>query len=87
MADGSILLVQVAAKTEEIEIACKVCPRRGRLRTDRLLAEHGQEMGMPTLLRILAGDCPQLKSASISENCDVHSPTLSALFMPAARLI
>jgi hypothetical protein len=86
MSDGSILLGQVAALTEEIAISCKACPRRGRLRTERLLAEHGPDMAMPTLLRILAGDCPRLAKASLSENCDVHSPTLGELFAPPRLL-
>jgi hypothetical protein len=87
MTDGSILLGQVAAKTDEIEIACKACPRRGRLRTERLVLDHGPAMPMPTLLRLLAGDCPRLASTTMADYCDVHSPTLSTLFMPVARLI
>ena len=57
---GSILLGEVAARTETIEIACGACERHGTLRTDRLLADHGPAMEVPTL---------------------------SALFMPIARLI
>jgi hypothetical protein len=87
MAGGSILLGDVAARTEEIEVSCRACPRHGRLRTDRLLDEHGPAMGMPELLRILAGDCPGLGASAVYERCDVHCPTLSALFVPVARLI
>ena len=84
---GSILLGDVAVRSATIEITCRACPRRGVLRTDKLLLEHGPKMGMPDLLRILAGDCPRLRSGSHSERCDVHCPTLSELFMPVARLI
>jgi hypothetical protein len=87
MAGGSILLGAVAARTATIEIACRACPRQGRLRTDRLLLDHGPAMPMPGLLRILAGDCPGLSAAAIYQRCDVHCPTLSALFMPVARRI
>jgi hypothetical protein len=87
MAGSSILLGDVAARAEEIEVSCRACPRRGRLRTDRLLLEHGPAKGMPELLRILAGDCPRLGAAAVYERCDVHCPTLSELFMPVARLI
>jgi hypothetical protein len=87
MAEGSILLCAVAARTPTIEIACGACPRHGQLRTDALLVEHGAAMGMPNLLRILAGDCPRLSAAHIDQRCDVHCPTLSSLFMPVARLI
>jgi hypothetical protein len=34
---GSILLGAVAARTETIEIARRACPRRGVLRTDKLV--------------------------------------------------
>ena len=77
---GSILLGAVAALTETIEIACRSCPRFGLLRADRLLADHGPEMPMPVLLRLLAGDCPKLTGTNFYDRCDVHSPTLSALF-------
>jgi hypothetical protein len=84
---GSILLGAVAARTETIEIACGTCGRHGTLRTERLLADHGPAMGMPAQLRSLAGDCPKLAATNLYEKCDVHCPTLSALFMPIARLI
>jgi hypothetical protein len=77
---GSILLGEVAARTDEIAVACRACPRQGRLRTDRLLQEHGPAMEMPNLLRILAGDCPRLNSGNMTVRCDAHCPTLSALF-------
>jgi hypothetical protein len=77
---GSILLGNVAARTPEIEVACRACPRRGVLRTDKLLVEHGRAMTMPTLLQLLAGDCPKAASLNLYERCDVHSPTLSTLF-------
>lgn len=81
---GSILLGSVAARTDEITIACRACTRHGRLRMDRLLREHGPAMGMPALLRILSGDCPRLDSGNITERCDAHRPTLSALFIAAS---
>jgi hypothetical protein len=84
---GSILLGDVAARTETIEIACRACPRHGVLRTDRLLADHGRNMPMPELLRLLAGGCPKLASVHRYDRCDVHCPTLSALFMPPPRLV
>jgi hypothetical protein len=42
---------------------------------------------MPALLRLLAGDCPRLTATNLYKRCDVHSPTLSALFMPPGRLV
>jgi hypothetical protein len=77
---GTILLGDVAARTDHLTISCRACPRRGRLRTDKLLIEHGAAMGIPDLLRILAGDCPRLGSTDITKRCDVHAPDLQALF-------
>jgi hypothetical protein len=87
MSHGSILLGDVAARTETIDLTCRACPRRGHLRADRLVADHGRAMPTPALLRILAGDCPRLNATNLYEPCDVHCPTLSALFMPTAPLI
>ena len=66
---GSILLGDVAARTETIEIACRVCPRRGVLRTDKLLTDHGPAMPMPALLRLLAGDCAKMASVNLYDRC------------------
>ena len=49
------------------------------VRTDRLLREDGQLMPMSDLLRVLAGDCPELNSTNISDRCDVRCPTLAEL--------
>jgi hypothetical protein len=54
---STVSLGAVAARLSILEIACNRCGRWGRLRTDWLLAEHGPALPMPTLLRILAGDC------------------------------
>ena len=80
MSGGSILLGAVAARTAEIEIACRVCPRHGELHTERLMQEHGPPMPMPELLRLLAGDCPRLQGTDPNKQCDVRCPTLSDIF-------
>jgi hypothetical protein len=85
MPPGVILLREVAARTATIEVACRKCERHGRLRTRRLLAEHGPAVGMPTLLRVLAGDCPRLASAVPIDGCDVHCPDLARLFLSTSR--
>jgi hypothetical protein len=55
-AGGSILLGDVAARTETIEIACGACPRHGLSTTDKLLVDHGEAMPMPALPRLPAGN-------------------------------
>jgi hypothetical protein len=72
-----------AARTDSITVVCRLCPRIGRRRTDRLLAEHGPHMRMPDLLRLLAAGCPRLDSTNITDRCDVHCPDLGKLFLPA----
>jgi hypothetical protein len=41
-----------------IEIECPKCGRHGRLRTARLLKEHGPDIKLPDLLRELT-NCPR----------------------------
>jgi hypothetical protein len=39
---GVVTLGEVAARLPVLEVACNRCDRRGRLRTDRLVAEHAR---------------------------------------------
>ena len=52
---GVIFLGQVAARLEYLDIACCRCDRRVRL-----LGQHGADLPMPELGRLLAVDCPRL---------------------------
>jgi hypothetical protein len=47
------------------------------VRTDRLLREDSPLIS--DLLRVLAGDCPELNSTNISDRCDVRCSTLAEL--------
>jgi hypothetical protein len=67
VAGGIITLGEVAGRTVVLTLACRVCHRHGRLRTDRLLREHGPATPMPDLLRVLAGDCPRLDNAGFTD--------------------
>jgi hypothetical protein len=75
-----ILLGQVASRTEFLVIACRACPWRGRLRTARLVREHGPEAPMPAVMRSIIGDCPRLHATDIYGRCDAHCPELPRLF-------
>jgi hypothetical protein len=55
-----------------LQVACN-------LRTDWLLAEHGPALPMPTLLRVLAGDCPRMQAQQVHDVCGAHFPGLSTL--------
>lgn len=79
MTTGIVLLGQVASRLPVIDVACNRCDRRGQLRTDRLVAEHGASLSVPALLRIIAADCPRMQAAQIHDVCGVHLPQLSGV--------
>ena len=67
-----------------LEIACRHCDRRGRLRVAKLIAQYGADMRLPELRYILAADCPRVVAdrfttvaACIIRNCD-RCDTISA---------
>jgi hypothetical protein len=76
MAAGVITLGEMGAKGMTLlEVACRRCERRGRLRSERLIAEHGS--GVLDLCAIIAADCPRMPnpSTSIYDRCGVPSPS------------
>jgi hypothetical protein len=77
MMSGVVLLGEIAARLPVLDVACNRCDRRGRLRTDRLLAEHGAGMPIPALLRIIAGNCPRQGTERVYDLCGIHLPDLS----------
>jgi hypothetical protein len=79
-AKGAILLGEVAAHFTAVEISCNFCPRRGKASITRLMHEHGPDMPVPELLRLLSADCPRRLAARIAEPCGVHLPQLSDVF-------
>jgi hypothetical protein len=54
---GAILLGEVAKHLAAVEISCSFCPRRGKASVLRLMHEHGSNMPIPDLLRLLSADC------------------------------
>ena len=82
---GSITLGELRGRLTMLEIACKRCERRGLLRLDRLLQEHGAGIGLPVLGQILAADCPYAAATSIHDPCGVHFPQLPGLFPTRPR--
>ena len=68
MAGGVITLGRAKGMTM-LEVACRRCERRGRLRIGRLIAEAWHWR---------APDCPRMQDPSVSlyERCGVHSPEL-----------
>jgi len=65
MAGGVITLSEMRAKgMTMLEAACRRCERRGRLKIERLIAEHGT--GVLDLCAIIAHDCPRMQDRSVS---------------------
>jgi hypothetical protein len=58
-----------------LDVACRKCERRGRLRVSRLMSEHG-DMGLPTLRWVLRGDCPMKDALPEHARCSVYFPNL-----------
>ena len=48
-----------------LEVACRKCPRRGRLSIARPIAEHGRDDG-GRLAQLIAADCPKMQNPSQS---------------------
>jgi hypothetical protein len=77
MRRGSVTLGDLAARIAMLEVACSRCERRGRLQVDLLIEQHG-DAELPELRLVLADDCPKAKVVSISDQCDIFFPQLSA---------
>jgi len=77
---GSILLGQVAEHLATLEIVCNRCDRKGEVSVDRLMAEHGPLMSIPTLLALLSADCPKRQEGRIHDVCGAHMPQLPEIF-------
>jgi hypothetical protein len=60
---GSITLGGAAEHTVVLTVACSRCERAGKDRLETLIARHGEDFGIPDLLRMLSDDCPKRKSA------------------------
>jgi hypothetical protein len=80
MRDCSTRLGVLVGKVTMLEVACWRCERRGRLRIERLIVEHGAAMDLPTPGTILAGDCPRVRSVGINDRCGAHFSQLPRLF-------
>lgn len=76
---GVVLPGHLAARLPVLDVACNRCERRGRLRSERLVVQHGAYIPVPVLLRTIAADCPCMQAALLHDVCGVHLPQLSRL--------
>jgi hypothetical protein len=75
MRGDAVTLGDLAGKITMLEVACRRCERRGRLRLDQLSEQYG-DMRLPELRLILPSDCPQVEATSIGERCSGYFPQL-----------
>jgi hypothetical protein len=59
-----------------LEVACRRCERRRRLRVARLIERLGADMRLPELRYILASDCPRVIADRVYDRCGIHYPQL-----------
>ncbi len=76
---GSPSLDDVSRRFHMLEVRCGNCPRSGRLRIDKLIDEHGREMSLPDLRKILAANCEHVTAARRKDQCQVFYPQLKEL--------
>ncbi len=50
MVSGSMSLDDFSKRFRMLEVRCGHCTRRGRLRIDKLIDEHGRDMSLPDML-------------------------------------
>ena len=74
---GAVPLGALVGRLVYLDVACTRCDRRGHLALTRLVSEHGAAFPLPSLLRVLAADCPRLCAHSIYDLCGAHYPGLA----------
>jgi hypothetical protein len=79
---GAAILGDLIGKVELLRVACKKCDRAGQYRVLRLVAEHGEMVSLPDLLRIIAADCPENSTPLNNPRCGAYYPDLTATRRP-----
>jgi hypothetical protein len=77
MPSGVITIGQLPRFRSALNVACNRCERRGRLSVRRLIADHGPELPVPELRRIIAADCPRMIEGKMHDVCGIHFPELA----------
>jgi hypothetical protein len=61
--------------TDPIEVECKKCGRNGRYRKAALIKKYGNDIVLPDLLALIAGDCDERTSLG-NQGCGAIYPAL-----------
>ena len=74
---SAVTLGDLAGRLDRLEVRCRRCERRGRLRLARLVADHGAGTGLPDVAARLAADRPRVEASAPGEGCLVFFPRLA----------
>jgi hypothetical protein len=69
-------VVTLGDPVRRVEVRCRRCPRHGRLRLAKLIADHGAGRGLSDLGARLAAGCPRATAPDPAERCFVYFPQL-----------
>ena len=73
---GAVTLGELVGWFDHLDVCCRRCERHGRLRLERLIAEHGAGTGLPDLAARLAAGCPKAGAPDPAARCFVFLPQL-----------
>jgi hypothetical protein len=77
---GAVTLGDLVGHIDRLEVRCRCCERYSRMRLAKLIAEHGDDLGLPELAMVLANGCPKADTLNPAEKCFVYFPQLSKVF-------
>ncbi len=78
--NGAFILADVAAAgVIQMDVVCLKCLRRGRVSVARLMVEHGPDMPLPGLPKLIAAGCPRVARDAIYDQCGARLENLEAL--------
>jgi len=78
-ATGAVTLGGLVGRLDRLEVACRRCERRGRLRLAGLIETHGAGTVLPDLAARLADGCPRAEAHDPGTRCFVFFPQLAGL--------
>lgn len=83
---STIILADVAKRTDVLRIACTQCERADNYPIRALLWRYGRYAKVPDLLRRLSSDCLRQQKRNTREECTIYCPDMAELFLSKSRL-
>ena len=76
---GAVTLGDLRGRLAMLSVECAKCGRAGRYRLAGLIANHGEDTGLPDFASFLAKSCEQPSSAGSLSYCPIRFPDLANL--------